>query len=223
MMQGNDAGPGAREPAETVSDTYERLLETAERMFAEQGYGAVSARAITVAAGANIAAVHYHFGSKIDLLRAVYARRTVSLNAERERLLADSVERSGGRPAVADILRAFVGPAFRTEPAFARLSAKLSVETSPEVRTIAIETIGAVVPKFVAALAAARPDLGRDEIAWRFSCVVGALMFARVDSGFIWQATGEAAQSLDWDVAFESIMPFLVAGFDAPAAKQPPR
>jgi AcrR family transcriptional regulator len=217
MIEAKRSAPGA-DQAEAGNPTYEKLLDTAESLFAEHGYGAVSVRAVTIEAGANIAAVHYHFGSKIDLLRAVYERRTVALNAEREQLLAECKERADGRPIVAEIIRAFVGPAFRTTPGFARLSAKISVETSPAVRAVAVATIGAVIPQFVAALSAARPDLDRDEIAWRFSCVIGALMFARVDTGFIRRAIGEAVEIVDWDVAFEAIMPFLTAGFDAPAA-----
>ncbi|MGD8385041.1 MAG: TetR/AcrR family transcriptional regulator [Lysobacterales bacterium] len=47
------------------------ILAIAERMFAEQGYAAVSIRQIAEAAGVNPALVHYYFGSKHALLQAV--------------------------------------------------------------------------------------------------------------------------------------------------------
>ena len=50
----------ARGPAETK----DRLLGAAEALFMEHGFEATSLRAITAAAGANLAAVNYHFGSK---------------------------------------------------------------------------------------------------------------------------------------------------------------
>lgn len=43
------------------------LLDAAEALFAERGYAAVSVRDIADHAGANIAAVSYHFGSKAEL------------------------------------------------------------------------------------------------------------------------------------------------------------
>jgi AcrR family transcriptional regulator len=51
--------------------TRARLLETAERLFAERGFKAVTVRQICGAAGANVAAVNYHFRDKLGLYREV--------------------------------------------------------------------------------------------------------------------------------------------------------
>ncbi len=48
-----------------------RLLGEASRIFAEKGYAKSSTREICVAAGLNPAAIHYHFGDKDGLYRAV--------------------------------------------------------------------------------------------------------------------------------------------------------
>ena len=64
-------------------DTRQKLLDTAERMFAEQGYGAVSLRQIIADAEVNLAAIHYHFGSKQELLDEVIMRRAGPVNRER--------------------------------------------------------------------------------------------------------------------------------------------
>src|SRR4051794_20840506 len=42
--------------------TRDRLLDAAERLFAEHGYQATTMRGLTAEAAANIAAVNYHFG-----------------------------------------------------------------------------------------------------------------------------------------------------------------
>jgi len=57
---GTDQGPGTRR----------RLLDTAARLFAEQGYRGVAVRDICEQACANVAAVNYHFGGKGKLYEA---------------------------------------------------------------------------------------------------------------------------------------------------------
>ena len=49
-------------------DTKQKILDAAEKLIAEQGYAATSLRQIIADAGVNLAAVHYHFGSKDELL-----------------------------------------------------------------------------------------------------------------------------------------------------------
>jgi AcrR family transcriptional regulator len=48
-------------------DTASRILSTATRLFAAQGYDGTSTKDICETAGVNIAALHYHFGSKENL------------------------------------------------------------------------------------------------------------------------------------------------------------
>src|ERR1017187_7739201 len=44
-----------------MTDTKEKILDTAERLIGEQGYAATSLRHVIAEAGVNLAAVHYHF------------------------------------------------------------------------------------------------------------------------------------------------------------------
>jgi AcrR family transcriptional regulator len=56
-------------------DTRERLLDAAERLFAERGFAGTSVREITDVAGANLGGVNYYFRSKENLYAEVFARR----------------------------------------------------------------------------------------------------------------------------------------------------
>lgn len=69
--------------------TERRLLLAAERLFAERGIDAVSLRAIMSAAGANVASVHYHYGSKDALVKALIKERSGQVSTRRNELLDD--------------------------------------------------------------------------------------------------------------------------------------
>lgn len=65
------------------AETRERILCAAERLFAEQGYGATSIRDITAEADCNVAAVNYHFGGKDKLYVETFRRLLVDLRDRR--------------------------------------------------------------------------------------------------------------------------------------------
>ena len=96
-----------------AAETKERILDVAERLFADFGFPVTSLRDITHEAGVNLAAVNYHFGSKQALLAAVLERRVRPINDRRLALL-DELEKAAGStsPELEDILRAFLGPPF---------------------------------------------------------------------------------------------------------------
>ena len=76
-------------PAQPALSVRERILEVAERMFAEHGMSGVGLRTITAEAKVNLASIAYHFGSKDGLLEALFAQRAAPIAQERLRLLAE--------------------------------------------------------------------------------------------------------------------------------------
>jgi len=59
------------------SETHTRILEAAIEVFLEKGFALATVRDICARAGANVAAVNYHFGSK-DALHAAALERIMS-------------------------------------------------------------------------------------------------------------------------------------------------
>src|SRR5580765_3827301 len=94
-----------------MTDTKQRILDAAEKLFANQGYGATSMRQIIGEAGVNLASIHYHFGSKEELLDGVVERKAGPVNAARLALL-DQVQAGAGEkaPELEAILHAFLSP-----------------------------------------------------------------------------------------------------------------
>ena len=74
--------------ANSSASTKDRILGAAEVLFAQRGFDGASLRQLTAAAGVNLAAVNYHFGSKEKLVEQVFRRRLDALNARRLEALA---------------------------------------------------------------------------------------------------------------------------------------
>lgn len=72
-MAGGSRGPGRRSRAEAAL-THERLLDCAERLFANKGYRGVSLRELAAAARVRPFTIQHHFGSKLGLYKAVLGR-----------------------------------------------------------------------------------------------------------------------------------------------------
>jgi TetR/AcrR family transcriptional regulator, regulator of cefoperazone and chloramphenicol sensitivity len=85
-LRTNSNGAGQR----AVSDpTRAKLLQAAAEVFAESGYRAATIREISSRAGANVAAVNYHFGDKLELYTAVLRETMQSPSLEAIRSALD--------------------------------------------------------------------------------------------------------------------------------------
>src|SRR5688500_4953745 len=89
-----------------------RLVETAERLFAEQGIDAVSLRDVSAAAGQrNRSAAQYHFGSRQGLVLAILEHRMAAINRDRSARLA-----SDGSADIRTLVEALVVPLVAAVP-----------------------------------------------------------------------------------------------------------
>ncbi|WP_020658726.1 TetR/AcrR family transcriptional regulator [Amycolatopsis benzoatilytica] len=97
----------ARLPGTRGTATEQRLIAAAERLFAEHGVGSVSLRTVMQAARTNVAAIHYHFGSKEGLLDAVLRSRLDQVTGERNAVLREFPEQD---ITARELARAYVQP-----------------------------------------------------------------------------------------------------------------
>jgi len=209
-------------------DTRDALLDAAERLFAERGLRSASLRAITGEAGANLAAVNYHFGSKQGLVQAVFARRLEPLNRERLDRLA-ACEAAPGGPTVDCVVRAFAAPVLHMlrDPraggaAFARLVARSFSEPSDETRRMLQTAFREVVDRFSAALAAALPDLPRETVFWRIHFMAGAMAHTAAFGRLALAMSNGLCDPEDTDRMIDELAAFLAGGLAAPAPGREP-
>jgi AcrR family transcriptional regulator len=207
-------------------NTKERLLDVAERLFAERGYAATSLRAMTRSAGVNLGAVNYHFGSKEGLYAAVFARRVEPVVRERLLLLAACEQTAGGGPVpVEEVARAFVAPLFGSgraqslrDATFLRLLGRLHDDPVESLRHVYDQLLRESVVRFVAVLERSLPGVPRAELLWRLH-FVRAMVNQTVLLGPSLRACTDGLCDPD-DVAavVERLVGFAVAGLSAPPA-----
>ena len=209
-------------------ETTSRILDAAERLFMEHGYDGASMRMLTTAAGVNLAAVNYHFGSKEGLMQAVFKRRLSWLNTERLRVLDELEKKAAGQPLrPSQILESFFGTLLsmgeRQElggMVFLRLIGRTLTEPASFIREFFAGEYQQVVERYKQALYRALPDVPQDEIAWRFQFMLGAMSYSIAGTDAL-RILGGISLTDEEDAVYarrlrERLMPFLLGGLRAP-------
>lgn len=198
-----------------MSDTVTRLRAAAEDLLLEKGQAATTLRDITDRAGANVASVSYHFGSKDALLtevfRSVLLEATSVQQARLEALPDDAT--------LEDVVRAWLSPALPSpdrDPREARLWAIVQrgmAEPSPG----AAEHLAAVGPlveeHLVTRLAARLPHLEPEELLVRHAATLAAVsaLATRGLDGMLGHTPPERLADL--------VVTWIVGGLQAPATR----
>jgi AcrR family transcriptional regulator len=196
-------------------DTKQRILDTAERLIADQGYAATSLRNIIGEAGVNLAAVHYHFGSKEDLLDELILRKAKAVNEERLALLGQYEAEAGSAPvAVEKVLNAFFAPVIERggrNPQFIRLMGRMHAEGL--IPAIVAKHFQPTLIRFTEALRRSVPHLSEGEMNSRLQFMIGAMSHAVC-------AQGQVPAETDFGCTMRRLMVFLSGGLQAPATPE---
>jgi len=200
------------------ASTKERILTAAEVLFAQRGFDGGSLRQLTTAAGVNLAAVNYHFGSKDKLVEEVFRRRLDALNANRLAALAEVA----GKPdtTLEDVLDAFIRPALELSSdgsgsLFMRVLARAFAEHDDSLRQFLSDNYGHVMRQFSAEFARLLPHLAKPELYWRFDLVTGALTHAMSGFGMI-QRKSDVTERSHREQTVAHLIRFAVAGLSHP-------
>ena len=208
------------------ADTKTRILDAAELHFMEHGFEATSLRQLTTAAGVNLAAVNYHFGSKEELFQAVLTRRLDPMNQERIALLERLEREAGGRAmSVEKILFAMLIPALRLArderrggKNFLKVLGRAYADPAPFIRHFLSHQYLEMIGRYKEAFLKALPHLSRQELTWRLHFVMGALSYTLAGTDALKLFAQVTATDKDNDeLLLQRLAPFLVAGLKAPA------
>jgi len=206
----------------------EKLISSAEALFAERGFDGVSVRDIAKMAGVNSALIRYYFKGKEGLLSEVYTRLCEPLKRERQRLLTEYSQEKGG-PTLEKVIEAFIKPSLEVttdkngRSGFTRLRAILSAENSALLEQLVAENFDASSRMFVGALKRCLPKLSRDEIFWRFHFLLGATYYTGAGPQRIRILSAGRCDPSNPKAATRHLVTFLAAGFRAESTQSPPR
>ena len=203
-------------------DTRERLLEAGGQVFSETGFRAATVREIVRRAGANIAAVNYHFRDKEGLYAAVLeesARRAVA-----------KYPPYGGLPADApaeDKLRAFVRSFLQRifdrgqQSVHGKLMAHEMIEPTAALANIVEQMIRPMYGRLCAVVKTlAGPGATIAQVEASAKSIVGQCLFYKHCSPVIERLDGRCPDERDVDALADHIVAFSLHGLQGPAASR---
>ncbi len=205
-------------------ETRTRILDAAEELFMQHGFGGTSMLQLTAKAAVNLAAVNYHFGSKDALIEAVFRRRLDPMNAGRIAELDRLEKASSGALSPEAIIRAFVGASLRMiEDAkcggrnFIRLLGRTYTDPHKQIRALIGQLYAPAMERFKNAFERALPQMPRDELVWRIHFMFGTLAYTLAATDTVQLIAGcKAEDRYDARLLEARLTAFLAAGLLAP-------
>lgn len=200
-------------------NTLNLILDTAERLFAVDGYAAVSLRKITGQADVDLALVNYYFGSKEGLFKEVLARRVDKMSKERLHRLQQTALTPGSKQSIIDLLEGFIRPIIGRTKAEVdelrnyRLLIALVANSKDWQDFIFRERYDPVAIKYIDAFAQVLPDADRNDLCWAFSFFLGSLVNALAETGRIERLSYGQCRSDDLETAMQKLIQYTSTAF----------
>ncbi len=204
-------------------DVREKILDVAEKIFADSGIEGASIRDIVTAAKVNLATVYYYFGSKQGLFSAVMERRFGSVYKEQkenikkiqagieqysleqilEAMLLPPLLVAGNDPSKGQIVRKLIGRIV-TEPH--KTSWELMRRRHKDLREAYLDLIHKKVP-----------HLTKTDLQWRIEFIWGALAFLMCNPQKLEYMSDGLCNPSDTKMVLKQMLCFFAAGLKAPS------
>ena len=215
ISQENNAVGG---PAKGVRD---RLLDSAEQLFAERGFDGTSIRDLAAAAGCNIASVNYYFGGKEKLYIEIWRSHLHLLRETRIASIDKVLSESGGKPSLEDLLRsfahAFIGPLVDESggPRLIKLMAREMIDPHLPPSMFGDDVIQPTLSAMQQALAKVCPDLPESKVPLVVFSLIGQLVHTIRVKMMLHSMDNEALAMFEPEKVIDHIVAFSAAGIRA--------
>jgi len=209
------------EPKTRQSDARQRVIESAEELFATHGFDSVSIRDITNHCGANVAAINYHFGGRDKLVTEVMLRYIEPINQERLARLETARKNWHGKAIpLEELIDAFVRPLVSrvkkselSERLFYKLCGRVFSEhidaLPPEVEAKFMP----IIDQFHKAFMISLPELPKEELIWRFHFMVGGMIYLLSHQDMLQRMSRGQSGMPGMEVSIGRFIRYAAAGF----------
>ncbi len=203
-------------------DSRERLLNSAEKLFAERGFDGTSTRDITALSGDTLGTLSYHFGNKDMLFAEVVRRRFDELADLRRQMYMDLKDRAGGvAPGIEGAITAIVYPFVRQAmcggpmwESYISLLGRLMYAQSERLTRFVGELSDPVGHEMLGWLRDAAPQADPVEQAYTYQFVIGCMIDSvsrSMNARTVRLSEGRCAP-FDFEAVSSRVIRFCVAG-----------
>ncbi|WP_176598753.1 MULTISPECIES: TetR/AcrR family transcriptional regulator [Sphingobium] len=211
--------------AATKGGSWDRLLDSAEQIFADKGYDAATTREIAALSGDTLGTLSYHFKTKETLLFEVLTRRFDEMNEQRRAMYRGFMAKRGGAtPDLDEAITAIVLPmlklALTSEPGWRRYITILC-----RLMYVATEDHGNLIPKLLDPigielmgwLQATCPPSTHVNLAYAYQFIIGCMLDSVVQArnDRLKRISGGIGSATDFAAVSERLIPFVIAGTKA--------
>lgn len=217
-----------RPKAQSADLTRERILNEAERLFAEGGYDGTSIRDVAAAADCQIQAIGYHFGQKEQLFDTVVARRARVMSEMRVEALRRLKAAAGDAPVPLEALvrayvRPFIASAQSGDPGWRNYAALMGRLANSKLGTAVIARhYNAVARDYVIEFKRTLPSASERSIVEGVLFMVSAMLAICADTGRADDLSDVAGGSVVSDEDLDRLVTFVVGGMSALAPFERP-
>lgn len=220
----------SEEDTANIEDTRERILQVAAELFTQHGFAATSMRMIAKAAAVPLSSINYHFGAKQALMEAVYTRMLDIAGAgSGDYLDRLATHYPNGVIPLEKIVEAYIGSALRLSRKntmsgfiFRQLMARAFFEPGDPAETILPAAFARDTERYKQSLMRVLPHLSEQEVVWRLYYWVGLVAYVLGGKDIMGMKTMyQLDDADDPEKILARMVPFIVAGFRAPAWSGP--
>jgi len=200
-----------------------KIIDTAERLFAQKGYHGISVRDITKEADVRLASVNYYFKTKERLYHEILERRAKIIIKDRKERLA-SMPASGLNPSqgIRRICSAIISPLFEklisNEPGWRSYVAVVAKFTSSEIipgeDPSTLNALNEVSLEFIHALNKYSIHPTDEQAHMAYQMLTGTALYAMVNDGRMSNLSDGEYRSDDYSSILESTLEFTAAGVE---------
>ena len=211
--------PPRRAQAERREEATSTILDAGEKLFALHGRDGVTLKAIATGANVPTALVHYYFGDKDRVFRAVFARRSGEVNAARIAAMDAYEAEVGTDMTIEGVLNVFLRPIYQMViekgEGWVYFAAIVGHANASHFggKDVMAENFDPIVQRFIGMLRALAPEAPPERIYWFFDLVSSSLTHGLAQTGRIDDVSGGLCKSSDLAAALETMITVFSEGF----------